>query len=106
MNNINVNGKKYILESEANKIIGELERKLEIGEQERQDNKYKAKYEAVNKKYRSLYCQYKNQSDRNNKVRCKYLEIIHKLQVEIINQANIEDLISEAERMTKIEIEL
>lgn len=49
---------------------------------------------------------YKHQSSRMTTNRAKYLEIIHNLQCEIINQASIEDLIKEVDRMSEIEKEI
>lgn len=70
------------------------------------NNKYKKKYDELNIKYRALYVLYKNQSNRMSANRQKYIEIIHKLQTEIINQTSIEKLIEEIDRMSEIEKQL
>lgn len=94
-----LNGKTYILEDKENNK--KLEKELE--KQKHNSNKYETKYKELWTKYRTLYMKYKHQSDRMAKNRCKYVEIIHKLQCEIINQAPIEDLIKEVDRMSKVE---
>lgn len=71
-----------------------------------QEIKYKEKYETLYKQYRNLYMQYKTQSNHYHKRKQKYIEIIHLLQCEIINQASIENLLKEVERMSEIEAKL
>jgi hypothetical protein len=112
MNEIKLNGKTYILKSSVKSNadlkaeILSLQARLKTKNDDYVNNKYKNKYEELNKKYRSLYMQYKNQSDRMSQNRQKYLAIIHKLQCEIINQASIEDLLKEVERMSEIEAQI
>ena len=109
MNEIRINNKTYILKTSIttdkdlkNEII-KLKQQLKNKQDDYVNNKYKKKYEELNIKYRTLYMKYKHQSDRMNANRNKYIEIIHKLQCEIINQASIEQLINEVERMAEIE---
>ena len=116
MKEITLNNETYILKTELEKKnikineltqkILSLENKIKNREEDRLNNKYKQKYDALNKKYRTLYMKYKHQSDRMSANRQKYIEIIHKLQCEIINQASIEDLIKEVDRMSEIEKEI
>lgn len=109
MKEIKLNGKTYILKSsiktdgDLKAEILSLQTRLKNKNDDYVNNKYKKKYEELYKNYRNLYSQYKNQADRMNKTRIKYLEIIHKLQCEIINQASVEDLLKEVERMSEIE---
>ena len=106
---ITINGKVYgpISEiktySDLKMEIVSLKRKLALKTEEYASNKYKTKYETLYKRYRTLYMKYKHQSDRMIQNRAKYVEIIHGLQSEIINQANIENLIKEVDRMAEIE---
>lgn len=107
MNEIKINGRTYILKSsiyDLKREIVALNLQLKNRKEDIINNKYMKKYEELNVKYRTLYMKYKNQSDRMAKNRQKYVEIIHKLQCEIINQASIEDLLKEVERMTEIEL--
>lgn len=109
MNEIKLNGKTYILKSsviDLKREIIALNTQLQNRKEDITNNKYKKKYEELYTKYRSLYMQYKNQSDRMAQNRQKYLAIIHKLQCEIINQASIEDLLKEVERMSEIEAQI
>lgn len=112
MNEIKINGKTYILKSsvktnnDLKREILALKSQLKTKTEDYVNNKFKMKYEALNIKYRTLYTKYKNQSDRMAQNRQKYVEIIHKLQCEIINQASIEDLIKEVDRMAEIEMQL
>ena len=109
MNEIKLNGKTYILKSsvyDLKKEIISLNTKLQNRKEDITNNKYKKKYEELNTKYRSLYMKYKNQSNRMAQNRQKYIEIIHQLQCEIINQASIEDLLKEVERMSEIESQI
>lgn len=104
MKEIKINNETYIKKSEIKNSNKELEKELQ--KQKQISEKYEKKYKELWIKYRSLYMQYKNQSDRMQKNRCKYVEIIHKLQCEVINQASIEDLLKEVERMSEIEKEI
>ena len=112
MNEIKLNGKTYILkssiktDSDLKAEILSLQARLKNKNDDYVNNKYKKKYEELNTKYRTLYMKYKNQSDRMAKNRQKYVEIIHQLQCEIINQASIEDLLKEVERMSEIESQI
>lgn len=109
MDEIKLNGKTYILKSsvyDLKREIVALNIQLQNRKEDITNNKYKKKYEELYTKYRSLYMQYKNQSDRLAQNRQKYLAIIHKLQCEIINQASIEDLLKEVERMSEIEAQV
>lgn len=109
MNTIKINGEIYIKKSdiktnkELKQEIEALKQKLVTRENDRITNKYKLKYEELWTKYRTLYMKYKHQSSKMTSNRAKYLEIIHNLQCEIINQASIEDLIKEVDRMSEIE---
>lgn len=102
---LTINGKVYIPVKTLNKLSKELKQKNEV-HLAQQEIKYKQKYQALNTKYRTLYMKYKHQSNTHLKTRCKYIEIIHQLQCEIVNQASIEDLIKEVDRMREIEISL
>ena len=110
MNEVTINGKIYVLKSsvktnkDLKQEIRDLQSKLKLKTDDYVNNKYKKKYEELNVRYRALYTKYKNQSDRMSGNRQKYIEIIHKLQCEIINQASIEDLLKEVERMSEIEL--
>lgn len=112
MDEIKLNGKTYILkssiktDSDLKAEILTLQRRLKNKNDDYVNNKYKKKYEELNTKYRTLYTKYKNQSDRIGKNRQKYVEIIHQLQCEIINQASIGDLLKEVERMAEIELQI
>jgi len=112
MNEIKLNGKTYVLKSSVKtnndfkKEIAALKAQLKNKNDNYVNNKYKRKYEALNIKYRTLYMKYKHQSDRMAQNRQKYVEIIHKLQCEIINQASVEDLIKEVDRMSEIEAQI
>lgn len=116
MEEIEINGKKYILKDKAEdyqkKIktlkqeIINLKLRLDNKKEEVVTNKYHVKYKQLYTKYRTLYTKYKQQSDRHAANRQKYVEIIHKLQCEIINQAGIEELIKEIDRMAEIELKL
>lgn len=106
MQELKINGKTYILKStnyDLKREIAALRLQLQNRNEEIINNKYKKKYEELNVKYRCLYMKYKNQSDRMAQNRAKYVEIIHQLQCEIINQAGVEDLIKEVDRMSEIE---
>lgn len=109
MKTIKINNETYVLKADVQtdaklkQEITSLKAKLENRETNRITNKYKSKYEQLYIKYRTLYQKYKNQSDRMAANRVKYVEIIHKLQCEIINQASIENLIKEVDRMAEIE---
>lgn len=106
---ITINGKVYVpiseikTDTDLKMEIVSLKRKLALKTEEYASNKYKAKYETLYKRYRTLYTKYKNQSDRLIQNRAKYIEIIHGLQSEIINQSGIENLIEEIDRMAEIE---
>lgn len=100
MNEIKINNKVYILKSS---IKTEIDLKNQIAKLENKLKTKADKYAELNIKYRTLYMKYKHQSDRLSSNRQKYVEIIHKLQCEIINQAKIEDLIKEVDRMSEIE---
>ena len=110
MEEIKLNGKTYILkslvknDSELKAEILSLQRQLKNKNDDYVNNKYKKKYEELNTKYRTLYMKYKHQSDRMAQNRQKYVEIIHRLQCEIINQTSIEGLLKEVERMSEIEL--
>ena len=110
MEEIKLNGKTYILkslvknDSELKAEILSLQRQLKNKNDDYVNNKYKKKYEELNTKYRTLYMKYKHQSDRMAQNRQKYVEIIHQLQCEIINQTSIEGLLKEVERMSEIEL--
>ena len=112
MNEIKLNGKTYILKSSIktnNDLKAEilsLQARLKNKNDDYVNNKYKKKYDELNTKYRALYMKYKHQSNRMSQNRLKYLEIIHQLQCEIINQASIEDLLKEVERMSEIESQI
>ena len=112
MDEIKLNGKTYILKSsvktdtDLKAEILSLQVRLKNKNDDYVNNKYKKKYEELNTKYRTLYMKYKHQSDRMAQNRQKYLEIIHKLQCEIINQTSIENLLKEVERMSEIEMQL
>lgn len=133
MEEIKLNGKTYILKSsiktdsdlkkeveklknknnelrEKNNAIrwktAHLTNQLEKKNDDILNNKYKKKCDELSKNYRNLYLQYKTQCNRNIKQRQKYIEIIHQLQCEIINQASIEDLLKEVERMSEIETQI
>ena len=109
MEEIKINNKTYILKSsvktnkELKNEITKLKQQLKTKNVEYINNKYKKKYEELNIKYRTLYMKYKHQSNRMTLNRSKYLEVIHKLQCEIINQASIENLLKDVERMAEIE---
>ena len=109
MKTIKINNETYVLKADVQtdaklkQEIEALKQKLATRENDRITNKYKLKYEKLWTKYRTLYMKYKHQSDRMAVNRIKYIEIIHKLQCEIINQAFIEDLIKEVDRMAEIE---
>ena len=112
MEEIKLNGKTYILKSSIktdNDLKAEilsLQARLKNKNDDYVNNKYKKKYEELNTKYRTLYMKYKHQSDRMARNRQKYVEIIHQLQCEIVNQANIENLLNEVERMAEIESQI
>lgn len=112
MEEIKLNGKTYILKSSIktdNDLKAEilsLQARLKTKNDDYVNNKYKKKYEELNTKYRTLYMKYKHQSDRMARNRQKYVEIIHQLQCEIVNQANIENLLKEVERMAEIESQI
>ena len=112
MEEIKLNGKTYILKSsiktdgDLKAEILSLQARLKNKNDDYVNNKYKKKYEELNTKYRALYTKYKNQSNRMAQNRQKYLEIIHQLQCEIINQASIEGLLKEVERMSEIESQI
>lgn len=110
MQEITINNKKYVLKSEIKtddyfkKEITSLKDKLKNKETEYINNKFKQKFDNLNKKYRTLYMKYKHQSDRMALNRVKYLEIIHKLQSEIINQSiNVDEMLKNVEKMAEIE---
>lgn len=113
MQEITINNKKYVLKSEIKtddylkKEIVSLKNKLKNKESEYINNKFKQKYDNLNKKYRTLYMKYKHQSDRMALNRVKYLEIIHKLQSEIINQSvDVDEMLKNVEKMAEIEKEI
>lgn len=100
-----INGKVYLSTKTLSKLSKELKQKNET-HLTQQEIKYKEKYETLYKSYRYLYMQYKTQSNYYHKRKQKYIEIIHQLQCEIVNQASIEDLIKEVDRMSEIEVSL
>ena len=102
---LTINGKVYIPAKTLSKLSKELKQKNEA-HLTQQEIKYKEKYKSLYTKYRTLYMKYKHQSNTHLKTRCKYIEIIHQLQCEIVNQASIEDLIKEVDRMREIEAKL
>lgn len=103
MKEIKINNDIYVLKSELEKI---KQSELDKSELQKERDKYLSKYKALYDKYRSLYVRYKTQSDRMSLARLKYIEIIHRIQCEIINKASIDTLIEKAERMSEIEKEL
>lgn len=103
MKTIKINNETYILKADVQTDAKLKQEIILLKAKLRITNKYKTKYEQFYIKYKTLYQKYKNQSDKMAANRVKYIEIIHKLQCEIINQASIEDLIKEADRMSEIE---